>query len=205
MKLKKLLPELASGIINAGYDKEPRTIQSLGIPKIKSGADLFLIAPEGAGKTTTLAIGILQQLKMKVEEAPRAIVVTSTKEKAYAFEELLGTLGKELDLTTFIVFDQGILQYQKDMIYEGLDVLIGTPKRLAELLNSMGIPMGDVRMIAFDDANTLSISDYAKYVYRFADTAEKAQLIISADYWSQDFERIEERVMKQYEVIEVEE
>ncbi len=204
MKLKKLLPELVSGILNEGFDKEPRAIQSLSIPKIKSGMDLFMIGPENSGKTSALVIGILQQLKQKVEGAPRAIVVTSSKEKAYEFEAQLDLIGKEIDLTTFVVFDQGLIQYQKDMIYEGLDVLIGTPKRLAELLNNMGIPMGEVKMVVFDDAHNLSVADYAKYVYRFADTAEKAQLILAADYWSQDFERIEERAMKNYEIIEVE-
>ena len=38
-------------------------------------------------------------------------------------------LARRTDLRVFTVFDQGLIQYQKNMIYEGLDVLIGTPKR----------------------------------------------------------------------------
>ena len=87
MKLKKLIPELASGIIDAGFDTNPKKIESDCIPKIKSGADLLVISPEDSGKTSTIVIGIIQQLKKAVEEVPRAIVVTSSKEKAFEMEE----------------------------------------------------------------------------------------------------------------------
>ena len=87
MKLKKLTPELVSGLIDAGFDTEPREIQSTSIPKIKSGADLFIIAPESSGKSTAIVIGVIQQLKKAFEEAPRAIIMTATKEKAFEMEE----------------------------------------------------------------------------------------------------------------------
>ena len=70
MKLKKLIPQLASNIIDLSFDTEPREVQNQSIPKIKSGADIFAIAPEKAGKSTALLIGIIQQLKEPFEEAP---------------------------------------------------------------------------------------------------------------------------------------
>ena len=102
MKLKKLIPELASGIINAGFDKEPRAIQTESIPKIKSGADLIIVSPKDSGKTTALVIGTIQQLKKPFEEAPRAIIITSTKEKAFEIEEQIALLGKTCKLRTFV-------------------------------------------------------------------------------------------------------
>ena len=124
MKLKKLIPELVSGIIDAGFDTNPKEIESDCIPKIKSGADLFVISPDGSGKSSTIVISIIQQLKKAVDEVPRAIIITSSKEKAFEMEEQFSLLGKNTNLRTFVVFDNGILQYQKDMIYEGLDILI---------------------------------------------------------------------------------
>ena len=76
-------------------------------------------------------IGIIQQLKEAFEEAPRAIVIASTKEKAFEMEELFKLLGSHTNLRTFTVFDKGIIQYQKDMIYEGLDILFGTPRNVS--------------------------------------------------------------------------
>ena len=63
MKLNKLIPSLAAAIEKAGFDKEFTEIENAAIPKIKSGADLYIIAPEGSGKTTAMVIGIIQQLK----------------------------------------------------------------------------------------------------------------------------------------------
>lgn len=201
MKLKKLIPELVSGIINAGYDKEPRAIQGLSIPKIKSGADLYVVAPEESGKTTTIAIAIIQLLKKAFEEAPRAIIMVENKDKAFALEEEIKRLGKGTGLRTFVVFDQGIIQYQKDMIYEGVDIVIGTPQRLNELISTTGIPLTKVRHFIVDDLDTLTLNQYS-LIYRIADNVEKAQYVLVANTWKDNFDRITDRIMKGGMIIE---
>lgn len=204
MKLKKLTAELASGIIDAGFDQEPKEIQSASVPKIKSGADLFIIAPEGSGKSTAMVMGVIQQLKKAYEEAPRAIVFASSKEEAFELEEQFKILGRHTDLRTFTVFDQGIIQFQKDMIYEGIDVLIGTPKRMNELLNITGIPMTKVKMVVVDDAEAFFSNRYHPIIYRIVDGIEKAQVLICANSWNNKFDNLSGRIMKNPMTIEVE-
>lgn len=201
MKLKKLIPELSSAIIDAGFDTEPKEIESLCLPKIKSGADLLIISPEDSGKSTAIVIGIIQQLKIAEEEAPRAVVLTSTKEKAFKMEEQFKLLGKNTNLRTFVVFDKGIIQYQKDMIYEGLDVLIGTPRRVNELLSTTGIPTTKLRILAVDDAETLFPKQYHPIVYRFTDRTKKLQYLIFANEWHEKFDVLSERILKNPVVI----
>ncbi|MCW3786936.1 DEAD/DEAH box helicase [Plebeiibacterium sediminum] len=205
MKLKKLIPELASGIIDAGFDKEPKQIQSLVIPKIKSGADIFMISPDGTGKTTALVIGTIQQLKEEFEEAPRAIIVTSTKEKAFEIEETIKLLGKNTSLRSFVAFDQGILQYQKDEIYDGLDILVCTPKRLTELVNVNGVPMTKINLIVVDDADEVMSTPYHSIIHRIGDGVKKAQIVFSSNKWHQRFDTVEENLMKNPVFIESEE
>lgn len=195
MKLKKLIPELVDGIIKAGYDLEPHAIQGLSIPKIKSGADLYMIAPEGAGKTTAIAIAIIQQLKKPIEKAPRAIIMVKTKDKAFELEEEIKRLSKYTGLRTFVVFDSGIIQYQKDMIYEGIDIVIGTPQRLNDLISTTGIPLTKVRHFIVDDLDSYPLNNYAQ-IYRIADNVEKAQYIMVSNVWKENFERITERILK---------
>ena len=195
MKLKKLIPELVDSIIKAGYDQEPHAIQELSIPKIKSGSDLYMIAPEGAGKTTALAISIIQMLKRPIEKAPRAIIMVETKDKAFALEEEIKRLSKYTGLRTFVVFDVGIIQYQKDMIYEGLDIVIGTPQRLNELISTTGIPLTKIRHFVVDDLQAYTLNNYPQ-IYRIADNIEKAQFILAADIWKDNFDRITDRIMK---------
>jgi superfamily II DNA/RNA helicase len=196
MKLKKLLPELVAGIVDAGYDKNPKVVQSESIPVIKSGADLFVIAPEESGKSTAIVIGIIQQLKKAFEEAPRAIVITATKEKAFELEEQFKQLGSHTNLRVFTVFDKGNIQYQKNMIYEGLDVLIGTPIRINELLNITGIPTTLLKVLAVDDAETLFPNNNHPVVYRFDDRTKKLQYLIFANKWHDKFEDLYERILK---------
>uniref|UniRef100_UPI0032162309 DEAD/DEAH box helicase n=1 Tax=uncultured Draconibacterium sp. TaxID=1573823 RepID=UPI0032162309 len=196
MKLKKLLPELVSGIVDAGYDINPREIQSESIPKIKSGADLFVIAPEDSGKSTAIVIGIIQQLKEASEEAPRAIIMAATKEKAFELEEKFKLLGSHTNLRVFTVFDKGNIQYQKDIIYEGLDVLIGTPVRINELLSITGIPTTLLRILAVDDAETLFPGQTHPVVYRIADRTKKLQFLIFANKPHEKFDDLFDRVMK---------
>jgi len=205
MKLKKLIPELASAIIDAGFDKEPREIQSLFLPKIKSGADIFLLSPDETGKTTAIVIGVIQQLKQEFEEAPRAIIVTSTKEKAFEIEEKFKLLGKNTSLRTFVAFDQGILQYQKDEIYDGLDILICTPKRLKELINVNGVPMTKVNLIVVDEADEVMSNTHHAIIYRIGDGVKKAQFIFSSSDWNLRFDTVEERLMKNPVFIELSE
>ncbi len=204
MKLKKLIPELASNIIDAGFDKEPKEIQTITIPKIKSGADLFVIAPEGAGKSTALVMGVIQQLKAPFEEAPRALIITTSKEKAYELEELFELLGKRTKLRTFVAFDKGILQYQKDMIYEGLDVLITTPRRLTELVNVSGVPMPKLKMIVVDDCEEFVQHTLFPIIYRFAEGTKNPQFLLFANSWHSKFDEFTERFMKSPIIIEQE-
>lgn len=196
MKLKKLIPELVSGIVEAGFDTNPKEIQSTCIPKIKSGADLLVIAPEDSGKSTAIVIALIQQLKKAEEEAPRAVVLTSSKEKAFELEEQFKLLGKNTNLRTFVVFDKGIIQYQKDMIYEGLDILIGTPKRINELLSTTGIPTTKLQILAVDDAETIFPNRHHPVVYRFADRTKKLQFLIFANKWHAKFDDLTERILK---------
>ncbi|MBS2099434.1 DEAD/DEAH box helicase [Carboxylicivirga linearis] len=204
MKLKKLLPELASNLIDLGYEKAPREIQTLAIPKIKSGADLVLIAPDKNGKTNALLIGLIQQLKQPFEEAPRAIMIVSSREKAFEAEEQFQILAKGTKLRSFVAFDQGILQYQKDEIYDGLDILFVTPKRLTELVNINGVPMTKIKMLVVDDAiEFLRHSNHA-ILHRIADGIKNPQIILAANEWSNKFEDLEERLMKNPMIIEAE-
>lgn len=203
MNLKKLIPELVSGLNDAGFDKNPKKIQSTSIPQIKSGADLFIISPEGSGKSTAIVIGIIQQLKEAFEEAPRAIIIAATKEKALELEAQFEIIGKHTNLRTFTAFDQGIIQYQKDMIYEGLDVLIGTPKRLNELEKVTGIPLSQIKMFVVDDAESFTLDKYAM-IYRIADSINKSQFIMLANSWNKKFEKLSERIMKNPRIIKPE-
>lgn len=200
MNLKKLIPELVTGLNDAGFTKEPKSIQSTCIPQIKSGADLFIVAPEGSGKSTAIVISVIQQLKEAFEEAPRALIVVASKEKALELEEQFKILGKRTNLRMIAIFDQHEIQNQKDAIYEGMDVIIGTPKRLSELIFIDGIRLTKLKSLVVDDAEIIPLDKYA-IIYQMADNIDKAQFIIVANSWNKNFDKLSARMMKNPKVI----
>ena len=202
MNLKKLIPALVTGLQDAGFAENPTKIQSASVAQIKSGVDLYVVAPTGTGKTTAIATGIIQRLKDEFEVAPRAIVMVASKEKAFELEEQFEVLAKHTDLRVFTVFDQGIIQYQRDIIYEGLDILIGTPKRLNELLKVNGIRLTQVKMLVVDDLNAYRLEQYS-LIYHLAESIPRSQFVMVADVWNKNFEKFNERIMKNPKIIKV--
>ncbi len=195
-----MIPELVETIVKAGYDKEPKELQSLIIPKIKSGADLIVTAPKNSGKSTAINIGVIQQLKKPEDKAPRAIIVVKSKDDAFAFDEQFEMLAELTGLRSLFVYDEGHLLYQKDMIYEGIDILIATPKRLTELLNNMGIPLGKLQMLIIDDAETIFNFSNHTLIHRITDS-NKVQVMLFANEWNKRFDDLADRTMRNPEII----
>ncbi|MBN2806359.1 MAG: DEAD/DEAH box helicase [Prolixibacteraceae bacterium] len=202
MKLKKLLPELVAGIVDAGFEKAPREIQMICLPMIKSGADALIVAPMGTGKSITLVMGVIQQLKEAEGDSPRAMLLAETKEKAFALEEQIRLLGKYTNLRIFTAFEQGDLLYQKDTIYNGIDILIGTPKRLNELMQTAGFPVNQVKLFLVDDAERFYHIQQHQVIYRIAESIPKAQMILFANTWNEKFDLLAERIMKNPQIME---
>ncbi len=200
MNLKKLTPELVTALKEANFADEPKPIQSKSVPQIKSGADLFIVSPEGSGKTTAIVIGVIQRLKAQFEVAPRAIIMVATKEKVFEFEKQFDLLSKHTDLITFGVFDQGDMQYHKDMLFEGLDVLIGTPKRLNELAKVNAIRLTQCKMFVVDDVDSFRQDKYDQ-IYMMAERFSKSQLIMVANSWNKNFPKLSERILKSPRII----
>lgn len=202
MNLKKLIPELVEGLQEAGFTEEFKEIQSKSVPQIKSGGDLFIVSPNGGGKTTALIMGVIQQLKDQFEDAPRAIIMVGSKEKAFELEEQFELLAKRTELRVFTVFDRGVIQYQKDMIFEGVDIIIGTPKRLNELIKVDGIRLTKLKMFAVDDLETFTLNMYTM-IYKVTECVPRAQYIMLSDGWGKNYDKLSERIMKNPKVVQV--
>ena len=80
----------------------PTEFQSSSIPIIKSGANVYCMAPKESGKTSTLVWTTLQKLKCEADgNAPRAVVLVENKERAMELYETLFSLY-EVQLITSI-------------------------------------------------------------------------------------------------------
>ncbi|MBT8319827.1 MAG: DEAD/DEAH box helicase, partial [Gramella sp.] len=130
MSFKKLTPPLKEALNRLGYEM-PTAFQKKILPKIKSGADLYGLAPEGSGKTTAMIISVIQKLNAEAfEDSPRALIYVKDKASALELEQKFLEFTREMDLRIYCAYDEQNIDDQKDKIYYGVDIVIATPKRL---------------------------------------------------------------------------
>jgi superfamily II DNA/RNA helicase len=179
-------------------------VQEEGIPKIKSGADLTIIAPEGSGKSTALVIALIQQLKRAIDDVPRAIVMVADIEKASEMEAQFQQLGRYTNLRVYAATEQGAVQDQKDLIYAGLDILIGTPRRIHELVSISGISTMGLKHLVVDDAETVFQNRHHTVLHRIAGSVHKFQYIVFASSYKKKYETPATQVFKKPMLVKIE-
>jgi superfamily II DNA/RNA helicase len=133
MPFKKLHFEIKESLERLEIDT-PTPFQVKSIPVIKSGANVFCTAPKGAGKTTTIILTTLHKLKCEaVGFAPRAVVLVENKERALELYEGFKSYTKYTSLRVYVGYEQLHIDVQKSEIFEGIDILITTPKSMNKL------------------------------------------------------------------------
>lgn len=201
MSFQKLNAELVEKMTELGITT-PTPLQTVFIPKMKSGAHLFVIAPDEAGKTEALIMAVLHKLKMKPKgDNPVALIFAKDKNAVLDLVERFKkyTYGTELRVRT--AYDERIINHEKDEIYAGADVVIGTPSRMTKLYFLNGINLNELELIAVHKAEFLVGSPFHTDIDRIAQSV-KAQHIVFAKAPNKYFDRLDELFMQRAQVIQ---
>tara|TARA_R100000935_G_C2816908_1_gene157759 strand:- start:554 stop:1174 length:621 start_codon:yes stop_codon:yes gene_type:complete len=175
----------------------PTPFQKKSISKIKSGANFYGIAPEGAGKTTAMIISTIQQLKSEAYmDAPRALIYVKDKESALDLEQKFKAFTRYMDLRIYCAYDEQNIDHQKDDIYEGVDIVIATPKRINKLFSITGINLGELQLMILEDAHDLLQRTANNAIYRISQSITKCQYLVFTENMNPKLEKLEETFMK---------
>ena len=204
MFIKKLDPQLQESLLENGF-AEPTELEQVCIPKIKSGRDLVCLAGDETGKTTTIIISVLQKLKASLDDNPRAIIVVANPEAANKIKDELDRLGSYTDLRVHTACEDGKLGDQKDRIYMGSDVVVGTAKRLNQLYSLYALNLTMVKILAIDEADTVLKSFNYQLFDRLAESVGKAQKLVFATQVTDWIERFAGEFMNVDEFVDFEE
>jgi superfamily II DNA/RNA helicase len=181
MSFKKLHPLLKESLENVGFET-PNPFQKKVLPTLKGGADAYVIAPKGSGKTTALIIAIIHKLKAEAfEDSPRAIIVVKDKLQAVALKEEFERFTKNTDLRLYALYDEYDIEKQKTEIYPGQDIVIATPARLSKLYFLNGIHLGEIQFFAIEDADYLGRNNAYNHILRLSESLNKCQFVITAE------------------------
>lgn len=194
MKLKKINENLQKALIENGL-VEANAMQQETFSTLKSGADCLIVAPKGSGKTTTIVINVIQRLAGANEESPRALIVVEDKAKVLAMEELFDKYNQYTKLEVYGVHDKGDMDYDKNYISTGIDVLIGTPSRLNEMFSSAGYNVNRLKMFIIDDTDPILKLRHETKIMRISNSIAKTQRIIFAEQITERIDLLAEKML----------
>ncbi|MGE0271879.1 MAG: DEAD/DEAH box helicase, partial [Alphaproteobacteria bacterium] len=137
----------------------PTPIQAQAIPHLLEGKDLLGIAQTGTGKTAAFALPILHRLaENRRQAAPktcRALVLSPTRELAGQIAQSFRTYGRNLRLTSTVVFGGVGMVPQIKGLARGVDILIATPGRLMDHMRQGTVRLDAVECFVLDEADRM--------------------------------------------------
>nr|WP_314896500.1 DEAD/DEAH box helicase [uncultured Flavobacterium sp.] len=204
MKLKKINEKLQQALIENGLT-EANAMQQETFSTLKSGSDCIIIAPKSSGKSTTIVLNVIQQLVCEGEESPRALIIVEDKTKVLEMEELFEKFGNYTDLRVYGVHDKGDMEYDKNYISTGIDVLIGTPNKLSEMFTTAGFNVNRLKMFILDDADPILKLRHETKIMRISNSITKTQRIIFSEQLTERIEILAEKMLVEPFLFEIDE
>ncbi len=152
-----LMPDLLRAIVEKGY-QAPTPIQRESIPAVLAGRDVLAGAQTGTGKTAGFILPILQMLATTPHRkgiAPRALVLTPTRELAAQVADNARSYGRYLPIRTQVVFGGVNITPQIKALKNGCDLLVATPGRLLDLQQQRAADLSHVEVLVLDEADRM--------------------------------------------------
>jgi ATP-dependent RNA helicase RhlE len=180
---------LAEPILRALSEEKyvtPTPIQAKAIPLLVGGRDLIGIAQTGTGKTAAFALPILNRLaanRIRPERKTcRVLVLSPTRELSGQILESFRAYGRHMRIQSALAIGGVSMGAQVRALLNGVDVLVATPGRLLDLVQSNAVRLNGVEVFVLDEADRMLdmgfINDIRKIVAKLP--KERQTLLFSA-------------------------
>src|SRR6478752_618003 len=145
--------EIVSALAEVGITKT-FAIQELTLPVALAGQDLIGQARTGTGKTLGFGVPLLNRLTLPGAKAaaPQALVIAPTRELAVQVSGDLASAGKKLGARVTTIYGGRAYEPQIEALRRGVDVVVGTPGRLLDLVQQGHLVLGAVQILVLDEA-----------------------------------------------------
>ena len=148
-----LHPDLMQALEKAGYI-EPTPIQAEMIPVMLTGVDVIGQAQTGTGKTAAFALPIIQNL-IPGQRKPQALILSPTRELAMQVAKAFEMYGAYTDVRVLSIYGGSSYGRQISALKRGVDVVVGTPGRLLDLLKRKSLDLSAVTTLVLDEADEM--------------------------------------------------
>ena len=200
-----LSTELLRAIDALAYT-QPTPIQQQAIPVVLAGRDVLAGAQTGTGKTAAFVLPILARLSQHPSglRAPRALVLTPTRELAAQIAEDVQKLGVHLPLKRAVIFGGVGINPQIDCLRRGVDILVATPGRLLDHARQKTVDLSRVEIFVLDEADRMLDMGFIHDIRRVLALLprQRQNLLFSATY-SNGIRRLADGLLRDPVQIEV--
>lgn len=129
----------------------PTPIQEKSFAVIMSGRDMMGIAQTGTGKTFAYLLPLLKLYKFTPTNTPKIVILVPTRELVVQVVEEIEKLTKYMSVSTLGIFGGVNINTQKKAVYEGVDILVGTPGRTMDLALDAVIRFDETQKLVIDE------------------------------------------------------
>ncbi len=198
----KLNKQLLTAMKEEGLE-EPTEIQTKCMARILAGQDVITIAPAGSGKSTLIALSTIMQLKYAFEDVPRALILVPSTEAAEALVAEFDRFTTYTDLRVKAVHTNANINTQKEDLYLGVDVVVGTPDRVYALTLRYGLNLNRLKLFVLDDAELLVKQGFQVPIREMIEGLHRCQFIISTTVYHNRLEHLIAKYLNYPSITEV--
>lgn len=147
---------LLRALDDLGYERAT-PIQAGAIPVALEGKDVLGEAQTGSGKTAAFGLVVLNRLLSGTNEGTgvKALVIVPTRELAMQVTEEISKLARHASMRLLAVVGGQDIEVQTAAIRDRVDILVGTPGRLLDLMYRGVLDLGEVVIGVVDEADEM--------------------------------------------------
>ncbi len=141
-------------VCDLGFES-PSRIQAESIPVLLSGADLIGQAQTGTGKTAAFALPLLSRLDSSCRDV-QVLILTPTRELAIQIAEACQGFARHIeDFHVLPIYGGASYETQIRSLKRGVQVVVGTPGRVMDLLRRERLDLTSLRALVLDEADEM--------------------------------------------------
>lgn len=132
----------------------PTEIQSQAIPHLLAGRDLVGKSQTGTGKTAAFSLPMLERIDIK-NFAVQALILTPTRELAQQVTQAIRNFSDDRRLRVLSIYGGQAIDRQIQRLQQGVQVVVGTPGRVLDLLSRRNLNLDQVSWLVLDEADEM--------------------------------------------------
>ena len=193
-------------LLNALNDlgiSEPTSIQAKTFSPIMSGKDIVGISQTGTGKTFAFLLPILRLWKFTKSPHAQIMIIVPTRELVTQIVDAINSLTTYMNVQTVGVYGGTNMRTQLVAVEAGLDIIVGTPGRLVDIIRTGSLKTKKINRIIIDEVDEMLNLGFKTQLINLLDfLPQKRQHLMFSATMTEEVEMVIDKITDYYTKIE---